>query len=30
MKIEEFSSGHFEKGYKYSYFVPEKINQNWM
>jgi Fic family protein len=28
MKIEEFNSGHYEKGYKYSYFVPEKVNNN--
>ncbi|HMQ70654.1 MAG TPA: Fic family protein [Ignavibacteria bacterium] len=29
MKIEEFISGHFEKGYNYKYFVPEKINHDW-
>lgn len=29
MKIEDFKSGHFEPGYKYKYFVPEKINHNW-
>ena len=29
MKIEDFVAGHFEKGFKYSYFVPEKINHNW-
>lgn len=29
MKIEDFVSGHFEKGYAYSYFVPEKINHDW-
>ena len=27
--LEEFESGHFEKGYNYSYFVPTKINQQW-
>jgi len=29
MKIEDFESGHFEQGYKYKYFVPEKINHDW-
>lgn len=29
LKIEEFISGHFEQGYKYKYFVPEKINHGW-
>ena len=29
MKIEEYVSGHFEKGYNYKYFVPEKINHDW-
>ena len=27
--IENFESGHFEKGYNYSYFVPTKINSQW-
>ncbi|MDD5362695.1 MAG: Fic family protein [Ignavibacteria bacterium] len=29
MKIEEFISGHYESGYQYKYFVPEKINHQW-
>jgi len=29
MKIEDFKSGHFEQGYKYKYFVPEKVNHTW-
>ena len=29
MKIEDYKSGHFEQGYRYKYFVPEKINHNW-
>jgi Fic family protein len=29
MKIEDFKSGHYEKGYKYDYFVPEKVNHDW-
>lgn len=29
MKIEDFVAGHYEKGFKYNYFVPEKINHNW-
>ena len=27
--LEQFNSGHFEKGYDYSYFVPTKINHQW-
>jgi len=27
--IEAFISGHYEKGYQYSYFVPELINKQW-
>ncbi len=27
--LENFESGHFEKGYNYSYFVPTKINHQW-
>ena len=27
--LEKFESGHFEKGYNYSYFVPTKINHQW-
>ena len=27
--IENFHSGHFEKGAGYSYFVPEIINKEW-
>jgi len=27
--IEKFKSGHFEKGFNYSYFVPTKINHQW-
>ena len=29
-KIEEFESGHFEKGYQYKYFVPNSINHDWI
>lgn len=27
--LEKFESGHFGKGYNYSYFVPTKINNQW-
>lgn len=27
--LEQFNSGHYEKGYDYSYFVPTKINHQW-
>ena len=29
MKIEDFKSGRYEQGYKYKYFIPEKINHSW-
>lgn len=29
MKIEDFNSGKWEAGYKYRYFVPEKINHSF-
>jgi len=29
MLIENFKSGHYEKGYDYNYFVPATINRNW-
>ncbi len=29
MDIEAFKSGRFEKGFNYSYFVPELINRQW-
>jgi len=29
MDIEEFKAGRFEKGFNYSYFVPELINRQW-
>lgn len=28
--IESFKPGHYESGYGYKYFVPEKINDEWM
>lgn len=30
LKIEDFSSGHYEKGIGYKYFVPVNINQQWI
>lgn len=27
--IEDFSSGHFEKGIGFKYFVPAEINFQW-
>lgn len=27
--IENFKSGHFEKAFQYSYFVPNKVNVEW-
>lgn len=29
MNIESFKAGHLEKGFNYSYFVPETINRQW-
>ena len=29
MEIEAYKSGRFEKGFNYSYFVPELINRQW-
>ncbi|MBI4688209.1 MAG: Fic family protein [Nitrospirae bacterium] len=29
MDIEEYKSGRLEKGFNYSYFVPELINRQW-
>ncbi|MBA4372547.1 MAG: cell filamentation protein Fic [Thermodesulfovibrio sp.] len=29
MDIEEYKAGRFEKGFNYSYFVPELINRQW-
>lgn len=29
MVIEAYKSGHLEKGFNYSYFVPELINRQW-
>ena len=29
-RIEDFISGHSEAGYQYRYFVPEKVNQEWI
>ncbi|MCE1165648.1 MAG: Fic family protein [Bacteroidetes bacterium] len=29
MKIEDFKSGHYESGYQYKFFIPEKINHEW-
>lgn len=28
--IENFISGHYQTGYQYRYFVPEKVNQEWI
>lgn len=28
--IERFEAGHFEKGHNYKYFVPKKINSQWV
>jgi len=30
MNIKDFKSGIFHQGYKYKFFVPEKINHNWI
>lgn len=27
--IEDFTAGHYEKGYNYSYFVPDYVNHQW-
>ncbi|MEO5905689.1 MAG: Fic/DOC family N-terminal domain-containing protein, partial [Saprospiraceae bacterium] len=29
IQVENYTSGHTEKGFRYSYFVPEKINGQW-
>ena len=29
-RIEDFISGHSAAGYQYRYFVPEKVNQEWI
>lgn len=29
MNIEEFKTGHLEKGFNYNYFVPESVNRQW-
>lgn len=29
MKIENFKSGHYGQGFKYKYFIPEKVNHDW-
>lgn len=29
-EIEKFEAGHYESGYEYKYFVPNKINEEWM
>lgn len=28
--IEKFEAGHYEAGYEYKYFVPNKVNEEWM
>ena len=28
--VESFHPGHYESGYGYKYFVPEKINDEWV
>lgn len=28
--VESFNPGHYESGYSYKYFVPEKINDEWV
>lgn len=30
MEITKFKSGKWLKGYKYKYFMPTEINQNWV
>lgn len=30
IRIEDFVSGHFEAAYQYKYFVPNKVNQEWI
>lgn len=29
-EIEKFEAGHYEAGYEYKYFVPNKVNEEWM
>ena len=30
MEIEKFEAGHYEQGYQYQYFVPNKIYHEWV
>lgn len=30
IRIEDFVAGHFEPAYQYTYFVPNKVNQEWI
>src|ERR1035441_7774814 len=30
IELETYKAGHFEKGLGYSYFVPGKINEQWI
>ena len=30
MEIEKFKAGHYEQGYQYKYFVPNKIRHEWV
>jgi Fic family protein len=30
IRIEDFVSGHFEAAYQYKYFLPNKVNQEWI
>lgn len=29
-EIEKFEAGHYERGYDYNYFIPNKINDEWV
>lgn len=30
IQLEQYSAGHYEKGYEYRYFLPPKINYEWV
>ena len=30
IQLEQYSAGHYEKGYEYRYFLPSKINYEWV
>ncbi|MBY0473584.1 MAG: Fic family protein [Nitrosomonas sp.] len=30
IQLEQYQSGHYQKGYEYRYFLPSRINDEWM